>query len=847
MWLIHVVIELDDENFTTVARDELRYLRERNVKAELLEEENARLTEDLKGYNDASLRVEALGEENARLAAALERALQQQKLQNVGTPADPLTPRGSEPPSSVKKIEDHESNAVAREKYNALVEKCNEHILKYNQVSATYKHLKNARQVLEDELRKERHKVKDFTVHVERQDGQLARRAEKIRKQEEEIRGLRAKLDGGEATAKPPSPKPVQLITSSPIPSRGEIQVPVSPTKMMLEEDAEAESPELPNLLQEGNFNVEDTLYVPIKAHHASSTQDEASPPRKPGGGLDRAAQEPFPEHPSSDGIPVVISARSVKKRKGRHGEVEQTGTPVAKVKVERINSSPIGIAAMYHMNESIDLDDIGEKVDTPKKQRRMLELSRQASRISYASNGSDSQRTRNTPSQSQSNLATELVPEASQETPTRQAGGSRTGSALQPLSTNRQILPRTSDDKSRAHKKRRIVSDEAIGELGEDGPDSQKTPRRTANGGAERLVGLLSKPSPPKRVLSPIQVNRTEAPKAINQHTRSKASATSGLAHEVENTIGYESDGAVSNNSRKSRGSLEPTRPSSRGTPRVSVDPSRPSSRGSLRGPVEQTRPSPGIRGDRADHISRPDREHPKTPMNGSRPTSRDSAGHSRPTSSKGRTPKPGEASTKRTPRPRANAMGLQWDTPGNEPLRTRPVGVLGLEDFKVNPAYNQGYDYAFKDVVRKKDERRCLPGCTRPDCCGNKFRALAQLLQDTASDRPYTLSQEDRDQELLEEFMGDNAYKLNNMSAEERKEMLLQAKTRDLANKNGRHRHAYDRRPSPPGFWEADFPTTQEELQNREKSKEYVRRLVEERYAEAMRPGGAYIFRDE
>jgi hypothetical protein len=107
--------------------------------------------------------------------------------------------------------------------------------------------------------------------------------------------------------------------------------------------------------------------------------------------------------------------------------------------------------------------------------------------------------------------------------------------------------------------------------------------------------------------------------------------------------------------------------------------------------------------------------------------------------------------------------------------------------------------------------------------------------------------MSQEERDDELLSDFMGGNAYKIANMSAAEKKEKFLQAKTWDLANKNGRHRHAYERRKSPPGFWETDFPTTQEEMVNREKSKAFMRELVQQRYDQAMRPGGAYIFRDE
>jgi len=179
------------------------------------------------------------------------------------------------------------------------------------------------------------------------------------------------------------------------------------------------------------------------------------------------------------------------------------------------------------------------------------------------------------------------------------------------------------------------------------------------------------------------------------------------------------------------------------------------------------------------------------------------------------------------------------------NEPLRARPLEKLSLQDFKINPNYNHGYNYAFADVVRNQDARRCLQGCTKPECCGNKFRALAAAARDP--NKPLTASQEEDDARLLEEFMGDNAYKLRNMTKAERDETLLQARTRELANKHGRHRHAYERRRSPPGFWRVEFPTTQEEIEDREKSKQLERDLVAQRYEEAMRPGGAYIFRDE
>jgi hypothetical protein len=108
-------------------------------------------------------------------------------------------------------------------------------------------------------------------------------------------------------------------------------------------------------------------------------------------------------------------------------------------------------------------------------------------------------------------------------------------------------------------------------------------------------------------------------------------------------------------------------------------------------------------------------------------------------------------------------------------------------------------------------------------------------------------TASQEEADTRLLKEFMGDNAYKIRNMTKTEKEELLLQAKTRELANKHGKHRQAYERRRSPPGFWRLEFPNTQEEREDRRKGERLERDMVAQRYEEAMRPGGAYLFRDE
>ncbi|KAH3908428.1 hypothetical protein HBH56_174910 [Parastagonospora nodorum] len=171
---------------------------------------------------------------------------------------------------------------------------------------------------------------------------------------------------------------------------------------------------------------------------------------------------------------------------------------------------------------------------------------------------------------------------------------------------------------------------------------------------------------------------------------------------------------------------------------------------------------------------------------------------------------------------------------------LRQKPVSELTLQDFKPNPAYNQGYTYAFSETVRKRGDRACLPGCTNPDCCGSTFRTFAEV------QAPLPASQEDA---LLEDYLGE-AYdnmNLTQMSAEERQELVLQARTKKMAKEAGKHREAYERRRTPPGFWRMDFPTTQEQQEDRDKSKEQEKRVVHERWLEAQRKGGKWLYRDE
>lgn len=175
---------------------------------------------------------------------------------------------------------------------------------------------------------------------------------------------------------------------------------------------------------------------------------------------------------------------------------------------------------------------------------------------------------------------------------------------------------------------------------------------------------------------------------------------------------------------------------------------------------------------------------------------------------------------------------------------IRNKPPSELRLDDFKINPLVNDGHDYAFTEVVRGKDDRACLPGCTDMHCCGKQFRALALSQRPNP---PLTATQRQEEQKLLEDYLGDYAYRLATMSKEERSDLWIEAKTQELANKYSKHRHRYSRMRSPPGFWNADFPSTQELEADREEAAKRERQAIQERYREAMRSGGRWLFRDE
>jgi hypothetical protein len=175
----------------------------------------------------------------------------------------------------------------------------------------------------------------------------------------------------------------------------------------------------------------------------------------------------------------------------------------------------------------------------------------------------------------------------------------------------------------------------------------------------------------------------------------------------------------------------------------------------------------------------------------------------------------------------------------PEDEPLRLRPLSSLELHHFKINPKY-AGSDFAFADAVRSKEQRRCLQGCTNRECCGGAFLKAVDLGAGHGSN--------ETDAQVLEAYLGPNwEHMMGAYPRERRDDLLRQARAAAMANKHGKHRHAFLRHSTPPGFWRTDMPTTQERAEDRAKADEIIRQKVEERWREAMRDGGRWLFKDE
>ncbi|KAG9246432.1 DNA repair protein endonuclease SAE2/CtIP C-terminus-domain-containing protein [Calycina marina] len=728
-------------------------------------------------------------------------------------------------------IEVDNSESVTGSKHKSLQMKYNKIYEQSKEIYAQLQQTNTARKELELRLRSERKKVNDYYTYTQNQQEVIIKNKSKIKSLQEEIRNLK-----GEAMKRPPQtvghPSIGGTLAEDSVPqlprrnhggvvhklsrdvSNTEINVDPREASFSLtraglcvpstasechrsatESPTCKEESDIPlaitknlgympsELLKSGNASVEDTQFVDLEPHHSSSTQSDTDfvPAISPS---DREilSSSPLPHLPSSPDIPVFISSRAVKKRKlGTDQESERR--PATKIKVEHVlSSSPIGLNAILP-SDSIDLDDIGRKQATPRKQRREPIYQTSANLLAATNPDISTSRLNLIRHQQRENNTLPITPKT---TIIR-----KNDTILRQLSTNKQILPRAANKK--APSRRRTPTNKDVSQLLEDGENTQLTDILLLGKYDGRLGNLLETPTSPKHIITPASravQSQDIATKSENQEYRSLNSDTRTTSVKDHDDHSPSETGRMTHevfNKKHSKVGARPSLPSlntdaTRGVARLL---SRDKELSLFAGSPIMAKSQSLVLADRKN-------EHPL-----------------------------------------------------KVPLRTRPVEQLSLSNFKINPKFNQGKNYAFNEVVRNKQARQCLPGCTKPDCCGDKFKNMARLMQEP--DEVLTLSQEEANYELLKVHLGDNAYKLDKMSDKLKADLLIDAKARDYANKFSRHRVAYERPKSPVGFWRVDFPTTQEEIDDRAKIKEQTFAKIKERYDEAMRPGGRYLFYDE
>jgi hypothetical protein len=204
-------------------------------------------------------------------------------------------------------------------------------------------------------------------------------------------------------------------------------------------------------------------------------------------------------------------------------------------------------------------------------------------------------------------------------------------------------------------------------------------------------------------------------------------------------------------------------------------------------------------------------------------------------PTSLKKPTPQ-----TSKYTRPRGIEKSPPPIDPASEPLRSKPKQFLKPQDFRINPAYADS-SFAFVQPMNRlsKADRRCLPGCIDPACCGEFLDAARNNMLPPSSKS---------DEQLLKEMFGLSPADLaTNYPVSQQEDVIFQARAQAFANEHGKHRKTFERAKTPPGFWRTEMPSTQEEEEDRKEAEKIERIKVESMWREAMKGRGRWKFRDE
>ena len=610
------------------------------------------------------------------------------------------------------------------------------------------------------------------------------------------------------------------------------------------------------------------------------------------------AQVEPIKTEPATNGSsPIIVYERSLKRRRPAKAGVKDihaqedgqrnfgAGLGTISSKDEQI-SSPIQPRPLIHLDEphdSLDLDEVGGHLDTPRKRQRMAQKRLKSSLIAASAVSSEVEMPDGMATDADFRYldAEQLQIEGKQD---EQTNTSTEDYGKLPSKTRLDEKKARRDERiarQHAHNKRVLQRLEAT-ELSIYDPPRSSSPTtddsnkniQTPNEPVENRQWIPSLASPV--ILRPRNVNASVLPRTSDAIANRKrplppsrrdrgAAYVPALAEDGE---GLPPGSKAAKTGRKAKDDQNhPSDKSSRATPtldRLGALLTKPSPEKSL-----LTVEAPVVA------VSSDDQVQSKTPVvrfahqnrSGVPETPRSlPAKRSEPKHGSGgelgtadfqpidatidRYSKSAQAVSRRTKNPasvdRPSAKDYLEVRPEHEPLRARPVHRLELQDFRLNPAHS---DYAYHETVRKHDEKKSLSGCTDRHC--QRCKGLRQYVLDSGyktAPKPGETSP-DADARLLRDFLGDDnhAQQLKTLSAKQRSDLLIDAQVKEFANRFGCHRQAFSRSREPPGFWDLDFPTTQKAMENRAQADLMEREKVKERYWEAMRGNGKWKFADE
>ena len=612
---------------------------------------------------------------------------------------------------------------------------------------------------------------------------------------------------------------------------------------------------------------------------------------------------EPMKTEPATGGSsPVIVFERSLKRRHSARGSAQNIrvhdddrdrphseAAPVTLPTKDEIISSPIPFPLLIHSNgpqDSLDLDDVGGTLDTPRKRQRMeqewLKSPMMVPRLAVQ-DGED---------MLDSMTTAERARHFDDEDP--ELAFKRDGQASSITANSRPSPKKCLEEEKKARKDERTARQHAHNDRvhqrleaanwRDPSSDIPRSSSPTVGQPAQRPLTLkhpreIAQRKPPLAspvILQPKDVNGTVLPRTSDPFSNRKrpcppSRRDRGAAHVP--AVAEDGEGLSSNRDAPNvRKNPKDDQNDSHGLADKAIKPppthhrlgallTKPSPEKSLLISEEsladafpdQIRSRTSI----PESVDRNKSKDPTTPRSlpakrselHHRPGDKTELGEFEPVkATMDRYSKSAQADSKRTRNVTAFRKPPVVDYPGtrpdDEPLRARPVHRLGLQDFKINPAHSE---YAYHETVRKHDEKKCLSGCTDRHCV--RCKGLREFIINSGyktAQKPGE-SENDADWRLMQDFLGDNRRKLRSMSAKEKSDLLTEAKVKEFANRYGSHRQAFSRAREPPGFWEVDFPTTQEDVRDRMAAEVMEREKVQERYWEAMRPKGKWIFLDE